>query len=102
MFACSFKNILGGVCELAMEKFIVNGNHIDSRTSDIMNWWCPCPVHGTVSMCMKRNDIAFGAIVSDVNMYILQHSVHKDSCSSVTYLAIQAERYRWACTVDSR
>jgi len=68
MFACGSENILGRVSESAMEKFIINGNDVNTRTDDVMNWWCPDPVHCTVSMCVERDDIAFGAILNDVHV----------------------------------
>jgi len=68
MLACSSQNILRGVSGLAIEKFIINGDHIDICTSDVMNWWCPDPIHGTVSMCVKGNDVAFSAIINNVDV----------------------------------
>ena len=59
----SSKNILRRVSESAMEKFVINGDHINTCTSDVMNWRCPDP-------------------------YSLQHFVHKGSCSLIRYPAI--------------
>ena len=68
MFAHGSENIFRRVSKLVMEKFIVNGDHIDTRADDVMNWWCPDPVHCTVSMCVERDDVMFGAIINDVHV----------------------------------
>ena len=68
MLARGSKNILRGVSKSAMEKFIINGDHINVHASDVMNWWCPDLVHCTVSMCVERNDIVLGAVVNNMNV----------------------------------
>jgi len=51
-----------------MEKFVTNGDHVNTHSSNVMNWMYPDPVHSTVSMCVKENDVTFGAIVNDVDI----------------------------------
>jgi len=70
MLARGSKNILRGVSKSAMEKFIINGDHINVHASDVMNWWCPDLVHCTVSMGVERNDVAFSAIINDMDIVL--------------------------------